>query len=52
MTESIILTGFFASLAAGLATVVGALPILSIGRPTEPLTVADDVREMPLPATV
>ena len=35
MTESIILTGFVASLLAGLATVLGALPILSIGRPTE-----------------
>lgn len=35
MSDSIILTGFVASLLAGLATVVGALPILSIGRPTE-----------------
>lgn len=33
--DSVILTGFLASLAAGLATLVGALPILSIGRPTE-----------------
>lgn len=35
MIHSIILTGFLASLAAGLATFVGALPILSIGKPTE-----------------
>lgn len=35
MIQSIILTGFLASLAAGLATFVGALPILSIGKPTE-----------------
>jgi ZIP family zinc transporter len=33
--SSIILTGFLASLIAGLATVVGALPMLSIGKPTE-----------------
>jgi zinc transporter, ZIP family len=33
--DSIVLTGFVASLLAGLATVVGALPILAIGRPTE-----------------
>ena len=35
IADSIVLTGFVASLLAGLATVVGALPILSIGRPTE-----------------
>ncbi|QAY78419.1 ZIP family metal transporter [Sphingosinicella sp. BN140058] len=35
MTQSIIFTGFLASLLAGLATVLGALPILSIGKPTE-----------------
>lgn len=33
--ESIILTGFLASLAAGLCTGLGALPILLIGRPGE-----------------
>jgi ZIP family zinc transporter len=33
--SSIILTGFVASLLAGLATMLGALPILKIGRPTE-----------------
>lgn len=33
--SSIILAGFLASLAAGAATVLGALPILSMGRPTE-----------------
>jgi zinc transporter, ZIP family len=33
--DSIILTGFLASLAAGLCTAVGAIPILFIGRPTE-----------------
>jgi ZIP family zinc transporter len=32
---SLILIGFLASLAAGLATAVGALPILGIGKPTE-----------------
>lgn len=35
MPSSIVLTGFVASLLAGLATVLGALPILRIGRPTE-----------------
>jgi zinc transporter, ZIP family len=35
IADSVVLTGFVASLLAGLATVVGALPILSIGRPTE-----------------
>lgn len=35
MLSSIVLTGFLASLLAGGATVVGALPILRIGRPTE-----------------
>ena len=35
MTSSIVLTGFAASLLAGGATVLGALPILKIGRPTE-----------------
>jgi len=35
MGSSIIVTGFLASLLAGLATVVGALPILSMGKPTE-----------------
>lgn len=33
--SSIVLTGFLASLLAGGATVLGALPILKIGRPTE-----------------
>jgi ZIP family zinc transporter len=33
--ESAVLAGFVGSLLAGLATVIGALPILSIGRPTE-----------------
>lgn len=33
--NSVILTGFVASLLAGLATFVGALPILGTGRPTE-----------------
>ncbi|MDT9599297.1 ZIP family metal transporter [Sphingosinicella rhizophila] len=35
MSQSILMTGFLASLAAGLATMIGALPILTIGRPTE-----------------
>lgn len=35
MEHSIILTGFVASLLAGLATFVGALPILGTGRPSE-----------------
>lgn len=35
MGQNIILTGFLASLAAGLATFVGALPILGIGRPSK-----------------
>jgi len=35
IADSVVLTGFVASLLAGLATVLGALPILSIGRPTE-----------------
>lgn len=35
IADSIILTAVVASLLAGLATAVGALPILSIGRPTE-----------------
>jgi ZIP family zinc transporter len=35
VSSSIVLTGFVASLLAGLATVLGALPILKIGRPTE-----------------
>ncbi len=35
MIEGIILTGFLASLAAGLMTAVGALPILGIGRPSD-----------------
>lgn len=33
--DSVIFTGFFASLVAGLATFVGALPILGMGKPTE-----------------
>jgi ZIP family zinc transporter len=33
--DSLILIGFGASVLAGLATAVGALPILAIGRPTE-----------------
>lgn len=33
--DPLILTGFLASLAAGLATAVGALPILAINRPSE-----------------
>jgi ZIP family zinc transporter len=33
--DPIIVTGFLASLAAGLCTAVGAIPILFIGRPTE-----------------
>ena len=33
--DSIILTGFLASLAAGLCTAVGAIPILLMGKPTE-----------------
>ena len=35
MDQNIILIGFLGSLAAGLATGVGALPILSLGRPTD-----------------
>lgn len=35
MEHSVILAGFVASLLAGLATFVGALPILGTGRPTE-----------------
>lgn len=35
MEHSVILTGFLASLLAGLATFVGALPILGTGRPSE-----------------
>ena len=35
MTHSVILTGTLASLLAGLATVLGALPILGVGRPSE-----------------
>ena len=35
MDQNIILIGFLGSLAAGLATAVGALPILSIGRPSQ-----------------
>lgn len=35
MTSSLVLTGFLASLLAGGATVLGALSILKIGRPTE-----------------
>ena len=35
MSSSIVLTGFLASLLAGGATVLGALPILKIARPTE-----------------
>ncbi len=35
MTDNIILLGFLGSLAAGLATFVGALPILSIGKPSD-----------------
>lgn len=35
IAESIIWTGFVASLLAGLATVLGAIPILSFGRPSE-----------------
>ena len=33
--DSIILTGFLASLAAGMCTAVGAIPILFIGKPSE-----------------
>lgn len=33
--DSVIFTGFFASLVAGLATAVGALPILGMGKPTD-----------------
>ncbi len=33
-SSSIVITGFMASLVAGLATVLGALPILKMGRPT------------------
>lgn len=35
LADSILLTAFVASLIAGLATAVGALPILAIGRPTD-----------------
>lgn len=35
IANSVILTGFVASLLAGLATFVGALPILASGRPSE-----------------
>lgn len=35
IANSVILTGFVASLLAGLATFVGALPILGTGRPSE-----------------
>lgn len=35
MTDNIILLGFLGSLAAGLATFIGALPILSIGKPSD-----------------
>lgn len=35
MSDSIILIGFLASLAAGLATAVGALPIFGMRRPTQ-----------------
>lgn len=35
MADSIVLTGFLASLVAGSATGLGALPIFRIGRPTE-----------------
>jgi ZIP family zinc transporter len=33
--QSLVLTGFIGSLLAGLATVLGALPLLGTGRPTE-----------------
>jgi ZIP family zinc transporter len=33
LTDSIVLTGFLASLAAGLATVLGALPLFGTGKP-------------------
>lgn len=35
MTDSLILIGFLASLAAGLATVLGAVPLLAVGRPSD-----------------
>ncbi|WP_243450837.1 ZIP family metal transporter [Sphingosinicella sp. CPCC 101087] len=35
MSDSLVFVGFVASLLAGLATFVGALPILAVGRPTE-----------------
>lgn len=35
MQQSIVLTGFVASLLAGLATVLGALPLFTTGRPSE-----------------
>jgi ZIP family zinc transporter len=35
LSQSIVLTGFIGSLLAGLATVLGALPLLGTGRPSE-----------------